>query len=107
MFLRRLRVSPRATPTNQTTKMKTALSYSEIRKILNSPELTDEQVARAFESASSDAELYLSESELPNVADMHLDWWIDEDLRDAGINDYGMQALSFAIVRIEQARAGS
>lgn len=88
--------------------MKTSLSYPEIRKILNAPDLTDEQVARAFESASSDAELYLNETDLPDVADMadmHLDWWIDKDLRDAGVNDYGMQALSFAIVRIEQARA--
>lgn len=85
--------------------MKTALSYPEIRKILNAKELTDEQVARAFESASSDAELYLAETDLPDIADMHLDWWIDGDLRDAGVNDYGMQALSFAIVRVEQARA--
>lgn len=79
--------------------MKKTINNRTIREILNAPTLTDEQCARAFGSAASDAELYLNEDELPDIGDMEIDWWIDPDIREAGVNGYGMQALSFAIVR--------
>lgn len=65
-------------------------------------ELTDEQVTRAIESAASDAEHWSEEAAagtLPKISEMHLDWSIDEDLVEAGVDGYAMQRLSFAIAR--------
>ena len=70
--------------------------------------LTDEQVARAIESATSDAAEWADEAaadKLPDVRDLELDWWVDPDLREAGVNSYSMQRLSFAIARAKAAAA--
>ena len=84
--------------------MKTSLHTADIERILGA-NLTDEQAARAFESAASDAEIWLTTEDLPDIDEMELDWSIDPDLRDAGVIPYRMQRLSFEIVRMEQARA--
>ena len=79
----------------------TTITIPAAREIL-AAELTDEQVARAIESATGDAAEWTAAAaadELPNVSDMELDWWVDHDLRDAGVNSYDMQRLSFAIAR--------
>jgi hypothetical protein len=60
-------------------------------------ELTDEQVSRCIESATADAAQWIAENDLPQVTEMELDWHIDRDIKDAGVNSYAMQKLSFAI----------
>lgn len=73
---------------------------SKVREILAAPGLTDNQVERAVALASEDAKHWAAEAAagtLPQVENMHLDWNIDADMIDAGVNDYAMQRLSFAI----------
>jgi hypothetical protein len=70
--------------------------------------LSDEQVARAIESATGDAAEWADEAaadKLPDVRELELDWWVDPDLREAGVNSYSMQRLSFAIARAKAAAA--
>lgn len=70
------------------------------RQILAVDDLSDEQVSRAIASAEADAANWKEEAaagELPEVPTMNLDWEIDEDLREAGVDGYSMQRLSFAI----------
>lgn len=75
-------------------------------KILNaardwlSADLTDEQTIRCIQAAFTDATHWAAEAEsdsLPKISELHLDWSIDADLRDAGVTDEGMQILSFMI----------
>ena len=76
------------------------ITSSKAREILAAPDLTDTQVERAIALASEDAKHWAAEASagtLPQVDAMHLDWSIDADLLDAGVNDYAMQRLSFAI----------
>jgi plasmid stability protein len=71
------------------------------REILNA-DLTDEQVERAIEAAADDAQHWTAEAAnntLPEIDGMSLDWQIDEDLREAGVDGYAMQRLSFAIAK--------
>jgi len=71
------------------------------REILAS-DLSDEQVARAIESAANDAAHWTQEAAsgtLPDVGEMHLDWEIHDDLVDAGVDARTMQRLSFAIAQ--------
>lgn len=66
------------------------------------PNLTEKQLARVLELAKGDAKHWLKEARektLPNVETMHLDWQIDDDLREVGVDDQSMQDLSFKIAR--------
>lgn len=66
------------------------------------PNLTEKQLARVLELARDDAKHWLKEAKegtLPNVEKMHLDWQIDDDLREVGVDDQVMQDLSFKIAR--------
>lgn len=74
------------------------ITFQAAREILAAEiELTDEQVARCIESAAADAAQWVSENDLPQVTEMEVDWHIDADLRDAGVNSYAMQKLSLTI----------
>ena len=64
--------------------------------------LTKSQHDRVLDAAEADAKHWLAEAKdgtLPRVELMHLDWHIDDDMRDAGIDDQAMQQLSFEIAR--------
>jgi hypothetical protein len=77
------------------------ISIEAARKLL-SAELTDQQIDRCIQSAMTDAAQWHAEAaadELPDIETMHLDWAIDDDLQEAGVDGYGMQRLSFAIAK--------
>lgn len=79
----------------------TTITITAAREIL-AADLTDEQIDRAINDATADAAQWAKEAaadDLPDVRSMELDWWIDRDLRDAGVNSCAMQRLSFAIAR--------
>jgi len=60
--------------------------------------LTAEQTARINEITNEDAHNWSEEAAagtLPNVTEMHLDWQIDADLRDAGVTPEMLQIESF------------
>lgn len=60
--------------------------------------LTTEQQSRLHAAAFADSRHWLAEAKagtLPDVSTMHLDWQIDEDLREAGVTPAMMQTLSF------------
>jgi hypothetical protein len=64
--------------------------------------LTEEQIERILVAATDDSKHWVKEAQtntLPDVSTMHLDWWIDDDLRDVGITDEMMQQISFRIAK--------
>ena len=80
--------------------MKTKITTKKACEILAVPELTDNQVTRAISLASDDAKHWAKEAAagtLPQIESMHLDWDISADIIEAGVTDYAMQRLSFAI----------
>jgi len=72
---------------------------------MNFPELseltlTEEQITRLIEAATDDSKHWVKEAQdgvLPNVQTMHLDWCINHDLIESGIDDEIMQRISFRI----------
>ena len=75
------------------------ISTATARQILKA-DLSEEQAARAIQSAAADAAHWAAEAAagtLPDPDEMSLDWAIDSDLKNAGIDSYGMQRLAFAI----------
>lgn len=77
------------------------MTTEEINEILGA-DLNDEQAERAFDAAADDAGHWEDEAAsgtLPSIAAMELDWDIDADLIDAGVDAYAMQRLSFAIAK--------
>jgi hypothetical protein len=62
--------------------------------------LTEEQIKRILITASDDSNNWIKEAQdgvLPAIEKMHLDWWVDPDLGEAGITDEIMQRISFRI----------
>lgn len=79
--------------------MKPIIPISVARSIL-AAKLTDEQVLRCIQDAFADARHWFGQAvsgTLPDINTMHLDWEIPTDIREAGVDGYGMQRLSFAI----------
>jgi hypothetical protein len=81
----------------------TATIISKARDIIDADEhLTDEQVIRCIQSANIDSlnwEAVADADDLPEPSEIHLDWSIDADLKDAGVTPERMQVLSFNIAR--------
>jgi len=60
--------------------------------------LSEEQCIRISNNAADDGEHWMEESRaesLPDVESMHLDWEIDEDLKELGVTPEMMQRASF------------
>lgn len=64
--------------------------------------LTADQISRCCKMAGADAAHWIADAAagtLPNIETMQLDWHIDDDLREAGVDSEMMQRLSFEIAR--------
>lgn len=76
----------------------------QIANVILPAALNEAQIARVIKNAAEDAQNWKKEAQngtLPNIEEMHLDWDIDQDLIDAGVNDYVMQRLSFAFAEAQ------